>query len=367
MGKSIQLKNIKKSYGPVTVLKNINIDIEAGERIVLLGPSGSGKSTLLRMIAGLETITEGDLYLGDLLANDLVSGQRDIAMVFQNYALYPHMTIEENVTFALKANGVPADEVKNRLDEALSILGLSELKNRYPRELSGGQRQRTALARAIVKKSDFFLLDEPLSNLDVVLRLDARKELVKIHEKYQQTFIYVTHDQMEAMTLAHRIVVLHNGDIQMVDTPHNVYNQPANVFTAKFIGSPGMNILKVDQGQGHVGIDTQAFDLDPGWADYLSQAGACLMGIRPEHLRIVDKQERGRIKGQVKYRELLGQSFALTVNIGQQEFIVLEEEDKYQAGDSVILDFDDKNLHFFDNESQVNLGYPENFQFLIHE
>lgn len=356
MGKEIKLKNIKKNYGTTPVLEDINLTIHQGERVVLLGPSGSGKSTLLRMIAGLESITAGELYLGDTLSNDIPSGERDIAMVFQNYALYPHMTVGENVTFALKANGIPKAEIDQRLNEALGILGLDGLKDRYPRELSGGQRQRTALARAVVKKSDYFLLDEPLSNLDVVLRLDARKELVKIHDKYQQTFVYVTHDQIEAMTLADRIVVLNNGHIQMVDSPHQVYNRPANVFTAKFIGSPGMNILEARYQDGHLQVGDQRIQLDQALKSHLKGQDDLYLGIRPEHLHIVD--QAGTFKGQVKYRELLGQNFALTLDIDGAECIVLNDDDTYQVGQEVQVAVESKNLHFFDKASQDNLGYP---------
>lgn len=357
MGKEIILKNISKQYGTTTVLEDINLEIEAGQRVVLLGPSGSGKSTLLRMIAGLETISSGQLFLGGEEANLTPCGQREIAMVFQNYALYPHMTVAENITFALKANKVKAEIIKNRLDEALAILGLTHLAERLPRELSGGQRQRTALARAIVKKSDYFLLDEPLSNLDVMLRQDARKELVKLHKQYNPTFIYVTHDQIEAMTLADKIVVLNNGNIQMFATPKEIYHRPANVFTASFIGSPGMNIIPLERTYEQFYLGQNVVALTSQWQVLVTKHGGDVMlGIRPEHIEISPKQ--GRFSGTICYKELLGQDFALTVNVGGHEMTVLTEDDRYQLEQEVYLDFPQQHLHFFSAETQKNIGYP---------
>lgn len=240
---SISFKNVNKSFGKVDVIKDLNLDIKEGERLILLGPSCCGKSTILRMISGLETLTSGELYLNGELANDVESGERSIAMVFQNYALYPHMTVKDNVEYGLKMNKVPQKERNQKVSEVLEILGLEDLENRTPKELSGGQRQRVALSRAIVKDSNFFLLDEPLSNLDAQLRGHARKELVRLHEIYKQTFVYVTHDQVEAMTIGHRIALLNEGKIQMIDTPKHVYHRPSNIFVAKFIGSPSMNIV----------------------------------------------------------------------------------------------------------------------------
>ncbi|MGX7418620.1 ABC transporter ATP-binding protein [Carnobacterium gallinarum] len=359
MGKTIALKNLSKQYGENPILHEINLTIEAGERIVLLGPSGSGKSTLLRMIAGLEDITSGDLQLDGKKANHLESGARDIAMVFQNYALYPHMTVAENIVFALKANKVPKKEIQHRLEESLEMLGLVPFKNRLPKDLSGGQRQRTALARAVVKRTDYFLLDEPLSNLDVRLRLDARKELVKIHEKYQQTFVYVTHDQIEAMTLAHRIVLLNEGHIQMVDTPENVYNRPNNAFTAAFIGSPGMNLLRGAYENGGIKVANQRVILSEKWQLFLQQQSSTnevLLGIRPEHLQVSVSQ--GDLKGEIKYSELLGQNYALTVLVDSLEVTVLSETSKWKIGDNVYLQIKQEKLHFFSTETQLNIGYP---------
>ena len=226
---SIEMKNVVKRFGKTEVIKGLNLSIKDGERLILLGSSGCGKSTILRMISGLETITSGELLLKGKLANNMDPGDRNIGMVFQNYALFPHMTVEKNISYGLRVNRIPEAEIKKRVADAVDILNLGGLEKRLPRELSGGQRQRVALARAIVKQSDFFLLDEPLSNLDAQLRGHARKELVKLHEMYGQTMIYVTHDQIEAMTVGQRIAVINNGKIQMLDTPHMVYHRPANI------------------------------------------------------------------------------------------------------------------------------------------
>lgn len=314
------------------------------------------------MIAGLEEITAGKLYLGDTLSNQIPVGERDIAMVFQNYALYPHMTVAENITFGLKANKVAKKEIETRLEEVLEMLSLKPFRDRLPRDLSGGQRQRIALARAVVKRSDFFLLDEPLSNLDVRLRLDARKELVKIHEKYQQTFIYVTHDQIEAMTITDRIVILNEGQIQMFDSPLNVYQQPQNIFTVSFIGSSGMNILNAIYEKGQLTIAGQIFRLGEEWADYLNELGAAQLftGIRPENL--LPSSHSGELKGIVKYLELLGKNYALTIHLGKEEIVAFSEEGCWRTGDEIYLDFEPENLHFFSADDQKNLGYPAKIQ-----
>ena len=249
---SMVFKNVCKNYGNTQVVKNLNLEINPGERLVLLGPSGCGKSTTLRMIAGLEKITSGELYFGDKVMNDIESGDRNVAMVFQNYALYPHMTVWDNITFGLRMNKVEREEIEKRAREALKILNLEGLEKRYSKELSGGQRQRVALCRAVVKQSPFFLLDEPLSNLDVQLRNTSREELVKLHNLYRPTFVYVTHDQIEAMTIGHRIAVLNKGYLQQIDTPEKIYNNPVNVFVAKFIGIPQINIIRVNINEGEL-------------------------------------------------------------------------------------------------------------------
>lgn len=227
--KEIHFENVRKNYGKTEVVKGLNFTIEKGERLILLGPSGCGKSTTLRMIAGLEDISSGELIMDGKIVNHIPSGKRNVAMVFQNYALYPHMTVKQNITYALRMKKVPKKEIESRLEDVLMMLQLKGLEDRFPKDLSGGQRQRVALARAIVKQADYFLLDEPLSNLDAQLRVSARKELVKIHEKYKQTIVYVTHDQIEAMTVGNRIALLNEGVLQMLDTPENV-SSPCKYF-----------------------------------------------------------------------------------------------------------------------------------------
>ena len=238
--------HVSKVYGTNQVVRDLDFSINAGERLILLGPSGCGKTTTLRMIAGLESITSGDLYMGDKRVNDVPPGERNIAMVFQSYALYPHMTVWDNITFGLQIQKLSPSEIEKRTKEAIDILQLEGLTERYPKELSGGQKQRVALARAIVKHSPYFLLDEPLSNLDAKLRQQARTQLVKIHEIYKPTMIYVTHDQVEAMTVATRIAIINEGVLQQIGTPEEVYHRPANTFVAQFIGTPAMNLLPAD-------------------------------------------------------------------------------------------------------------------------
>ena len=241
---SLSLRHIYKKYpGGVTAVSDFNLEIKDGEFLVLVGPSGCGKSTTLRMIAGLEEISEGELYIGDRYVNDIAPKDRDIAMVFQNYALYPHMTVFDNMAFGLKLRKVPKEEIKRRVEEAAKILDINHLLDRKPKALSGGQKQRVALGRAIVRSPKVFLLDEPLSNLDAKLRASMRTELTKLHKKVETTFIYVTHDQTEAMTMATRIVVMKDGLIQQVDTPQNLYDYPVNLFVAGFIGTPQMNFI----------------------------------------------------------------------------------------------------------------------------
>lgn len=284
--KNIVFENVGKSYGKNEIVKNLNMEIREGERLILLGPSGCGKSTTLRMIAGLEQLTSGTLYMHDKVMNDVPCGEREVSMVFQNYALFPHMTVKENIIYGLKAHKMDPKEIEKRLKEVLEMLELKGLEDRKPKELSGGQRQRVALARAVVKKADYFLLDEPLSNLDAQLRQRARKELVKIHEMYHPTMVYVTHDQIEAMTVGQRVAIMYQGNMEMLDTPSHVYNMPASIFCAKFIGSPSMNIAPVSYEKGIMKIGNQAVELPPMWkaiADK-NKSGKYCAGIRPEHV-----------------------------------------------------------------------------------
>lgn len=361
MMKEIRFENVWKSYGKTQVVKGLNLTIKEGERLILLGPSGCGKSTTLRMIAGLEDITSGDLYMNGRKVNDIPSGKRDVAMVFQNYALYPHMNVIDNIIYGLKVQKVPKEEMKTRLDAALEMLQLKGYENRLPKDLSGGQRQRVALARAVVKKCDFFLLDEPLSNLDAQLRVSARKELVKIHEMYKQTIVYVTHDQIEAMTVGDRIALMNQGKLQMLDTPENVYHRPANIFTAKFIGSPPTNIVDMAYENGNAVIGNQTFQLNPMWMNQINQsnAGKFVFGIRPEHLEIYKTPQENTLKGTVKYVENQGSSFGIYIELEGNEVIALSEVKKWLPGEEVYLKPLINHIHIFDRETTNSIGYPK--------
>ena len=302
----IIFKNVCKNYGETKVVKDLNLDINPGERLVLLGPSGCGKSTTLRMIAGLEDITSGDLYFGNERVNDIASGERNIAMVFQNYALYPHLTVWDNITFGLRMNKVNKNEIDKRAREAIKILRLDGLEKRYPKELSGGQRQRVALCRAVVKQSPFFLLDEPLSNLDVQLRNTSREELVKLHNLYRPTFIYVTHDQIEAMTIGHRIAVMNKGVLQQIDTPEKIYNQPVNIFVAKFIGIPQINIVRVNIVEDEVIYLNNKIRVNNEKKKFLKDRREIYLGIRPEYIKVNREKFDGSMKGNIAKIENYG-------------------------------------------------------------
>ena len=334
---SISLKNIVKRYGSgksaVAVLHGINAEIKNGEFIVLVGPSGCGKSTLLRMIAGLEEITSGDLLIGDTLVNRLEPAKRNIAMVFQNYALYPHMSNFENMAYGLKLAKVPADEIRQRVDKAAKILELSHLLERKPRELSGGQRQRVAMGRAIVRQPQVFLFDEPLSNLDAKLRAQTRLEIQKLHHELGITSLFVTHDQVEAMTLAQRMIVMNAGHVEQFGTPEEVYHRPASTVVASFIGSPPMNLLQ------HA----------PG-----ARPGAT-MGIRPEHLDIISGQ--GGWQMQVDNIELLGAERLVYGRVGDESLTVRIEESAPSPvrGTTIQIVPREDRMHWFDTASGKRL------------
>ena len=274
---SVEIRNIRKNFGTVPVIHGVSIEIQDGEFVILVGPSGCGKSTLLRMIAGLESVSGGELRIGPKVVNDVPPKERDIAMVFQNYALYPHMTVADNMAFSLKLKRAPKTEIKSRVDRAAEILGLGKLLDRYPRQLSGGQRQRVAMGRAIVRDPQVFLFDEPLSNLDAKLRVAMRTEIKALHQRLKTTTIYVTHDQIEAMTMADKIVVMHDGVVEQVGAPLELYDRPANLFVAGFIGSPAMNFLK-----GHLqgGRFVDRYRADPA-----GRQSACRLGRAADHLR----------------------------------------------------------------------------------
>lgn len=348
---SIQLKDISKAYDSVEVLHNINLNIEEGEFIVLVGPSGCGKSTLLRMIAGLEPISSGDMYIDNERVNEMRPRDRDIAMVFQSYALYPHMTVERNMGFSLELLGIDKELRKKHVLDAAKILGLEPYLQRLPRALSGGQRQRVAMGRAIIRDPKAFLFDEPLSNLDAALRVEMRLEIAKLHKRLSSTMVYVTHDQVEALTLADRIVVLSDGHIQQIGTPMDLYETPANLFVAQFIGSPNMNILAADQ----FTEETANTVIPPAVREQATK-----FGIRPEHVKILEVEGSNtdgtwHIKGEVVVVERLGSDANIYLDAGDLGlFLVRYHGDvNFESGTEVSLFFDLKKAHYFDAEGKA--------------
>jgi multiple sugar transport system ATP-binding protein len=366
---SVKLKNIYKRYpGGVTAVNDFNLDIEDKEFIILVGPSGCGKSTTLRMIAGLEEISEGELFIGDKLVNDVSPKDRDIAMVFQNYALYPHMTVFDNMAFGLKLRKMPKEEIKRRVLEAAKMLDIEHLLERRPKALSGGQRQRVALGRALVREPKVFLLDEPLSNLDAKLRVQMRTEISKLHQKLQTTFVYVTHDQTEAMTMGTRIVVMKDGYIQQVDTPTNLYERPNNMFVAGFIGSPQMNFVnaKVEK-QGdevHLIFGKDDIKLPEGKAKRLEGSEyigkEVIMGIRPENVHdeavYLESMSESLVTARVDVVEMLGSETLLYVVIGDMDITAkVNPRSKARVGDVIKLAFDTNKIHLFDKETEKTI------------
>ena len=363
---SVTLKHVYKVYnGNVTAVKDFSLEVADKEFVILVGPSGCGKSTTLRMIAGLEEITQGELYIGDTLANDVAPKDRDIAMVFQNYALYPHMTVFDNMAFGLKLRKVPKDEIKRRVEEAAKILDISHLLDRKPKALSGGQRQRVALGRAIVRNPKVFLLDEPLSNLDAKLRAQMRTEIAKLHKRLGTTFVYVTHDQIEAMTMADRIVVMKDGFIQQVDTPQNLYENPVNEFVAGFMGSPQMNFLdavlsregnqySLTFGECTVKIPqskTEGASLD----DYVGKS--VTFGIRPEDVHdepnFLAKAQDSTAKANVEVTELMGSETYLYLSCeGNPITARVEPTSTAKSGDNIAIALDMSKCHIFDKETE---------------
>lgn len=354
---SIVFNNVCKSYGDAKIVKSLNLEIKEGERLILLGPSGCGKSTTLRMIAGLEEITSGELVMGGRVINDVPPGERNVAMVFQSYALFPHLSVWDNIAFGLKIQKLGEDEIKRRTTEALKILNLQGYENRKPKDLSGGQKQRVALCRALVKQSPYFLLDEPLSNLDAQLRQQARTELVRIHEIYKPTMIYVTHDQIEAMTVANRIVVMRDGVLQQAGTPDVIYHHPANTFVAGFIGSPAMNIVSGYYGSGKLKIGDVVSDVPELWQKILEGRTNVLLGIRPEHLT---PSAGGQIKGCISYQENTGNQRTLTVKTeaGETVFVTLPGTGSDVSG-NIALSFNWDEVSLFDYETKNNIGYVQ--------
>lgn len=346
MGK-IELQNVEKWYGDVQVIKGIDLTIQDGEFIIFVGPSGCGKSTLLRMIAGLEEISRGDVLLNDQRATDQAPSQRGLSMVFQSYALYPHMSVGENMGFSLKSAGASKAEIKAKVDDAAAILKLEDYLDRRPKDLSGGQRQRVAIGRSIVREPTAFLFDEPLSNLDASLRVEMRYEIAKLHQNLQSTMIYVTHDQVEAMTLANRIVVLDAGKIAQVGTPRELYQRPENLFVAQFIGSPKMNIISCT-------TDDDKFQITGGGSgDFSGKNAATKLGIRPEHIEI-STDSSGQLEGVVDVTEYLGSDTYVIVNAGQQGQITIRQigDTDLRTGDKVSLHFAPDHLHFFGDQGE---------------
>lgn len=357
----LKMRNINKIYpNGYQAVKDFNMDIDHGEFIVLVGPSGCGKSTMLRMIAGLETISDGDMELGDKRINNIAPADRDIAMVFQNYALYGNMTVYENMGFSLTVRHVGGDEIHERVMEAADVVEMKEILNRKPKNLSGGQRQRVALGRSIVRDASVFLMDEPLSNLDAKLRNQTRKELIELHRKLNSTFIYVTHDQTEAMAMADRIVIMNSGVIQQVGAPSEVYNLPENVFVGGFIGSPSMNFIvgKIENqiyksASMQVGLSNNHLEKLDGYCK-----NEIILGIRPEDFMVCKGDEADCFDGKVEIVEFLGSTYHVTFSIGDGQLYkaALPTDDvKVEIGDNIRLSINMEKAHLFDIDSEMRL------------
>lgn len=341
---AVTYRNLAKSYGTAQVIRDLNLEIKDGEFVVLVGPSGCGKSTLLRMTAGLEEISGGEVSIQDQVVNDLPPGQRSVAMVYQNYALYPHMTAWQNMAFGLENVGTPKSEIQEIITQTAEKLQITPLLNRYPKDMSGGQRQRVAIGRAMVRKPDVFLFDEPLSNLDAALRVQMRLEIARLHKILNNTIIFVTHDQVEAMTLAERIVVLNGGNIEQVGTPSELYRTPRNLFVAKFIGSPQMNILDVEHQGGLLHISGTPLACPAN----LHAADVKYVGIRPEHLTVAAGNQ-GLLSGQIDLIENLGDRFLVhvTLQAGETVIATASSESELHSGDTITLDVAEPSCHFF--------------------
>ncbi|USD65839.1 sn-glycerol-3-phosphate ABC transporter ATP-binding protein UgpC [Vibrio sp. SCSIO 43136] len=359
----VEFRNIKKSFGDVDVVKQFDFTVDDGEFVVFLGPSGCGKSTTLRMLAGLETISSGDVFVGEKRMNDVDAKDRDLAMVFQSYALYPHMTVYENIAFALKLKGMPKPEIDQLVRKAAKMLELEPLLDRKPKELSGGQRQRVAMGRAMVRTPKVFLFDEPLSNLDAKLRGVMREEIKHLHRQLKTTTIYVTHDQIEAMTLADRIVILKDGYVAQVGTPTEVFQRPANKFVAQFIGNPSMNMLDAqmeeEAGQYSVKLGETSIPLPERFVPNASKNVSLHFGVRPTdiHLRAeqVDHDRVLPIKVKIQDKELLGASILLKTEIAGQPLMV-ETQATEVEGDELTLYLDLDAVHLFDSLSENSLA-----------
>ena len=370
---SVKLTNVKKIYGKDTLaVDNFNLDIADKEFIVFVGPSGCGKSTTLRMIAGLEDISGGTVEIDGVVVNDLQPRDRDIAMVFQNYALYPHLSVFENMAFSLRLKKVPQDEVYKKVTEAAEVLGITEYLTRKPRALSGGQRQRVAIGRAMVRDSKVFLMDEPLSNLDAKLRNQMRAEIILLRKKIDTTFIYVTHDQTEAMTLGDRIVIMKDGLIQQVGTPTEVFDMPCNLFVAEFIGAPKMNTFKteltLEDGKYYVNPYGTKIEVTGEKAAALAErgveSGSIVLGVRPEHFVLAEAGDPGVISCDILVNEMMGSELHLHVVTNNGDKLIVriptvsltdEQRKSLVQGTTIHVTFEGKVMHFFNEETQQNL------------
>jgi len=364
---SVMYEHVWKKFGEVTALQDFTINVEDKEFLVLVGPSGCGKTTALRCLAGLEEVTEGDVIIDNNVVNDVAPKDRDIAMVFQSYALYPHMSVYDNMAFGLKLRKTPKDEIKRRVQKSAEILGIEGLLARKPKELSGGQRQRVALGRAIVREPKVFLLDEPLSNLDAKLRVQTRAEISKLHKRLQTTFIYVTHDQIEAMTMATRIAVLNKGILQQMDTPQQLYDYPANLFVAGFIGSPSMNFFdgKIVKKDGHLSVDLKSFQVkipkekQKTYENLIGQD--IIFGIRPEDIHnpmyVPPSIDAESVDTKVDVTELMGNEIFLYLLNGEHSFVArVDPRTRVSMGDKMQVVFNMGNMHIFN--PKVNPDNP---------
>ncbi len=363
---SVTLENVTKRFGNVVAVNRANLEIKDREFVVLVGPSGCGKSTTLRMVAGLEEITEGNIFIGDTLVNDVPPKDRDIAMVFQNYALYPHMNVYDNMAFGLKLRKYPRAEIDRRVKEAARMLGIENLLHRKPKELSGGQRQRVAVGRAIVRNPKVFLMDEPLSNLDAKLRVQMRAELSKLHRRLEATVIYVTHDQTEAMTMGDRIVVMKDGFIQQVGAPLDVYERPVNVFVGGFIGSPAMNfiegVVRREDGQYFIDAEPLRLPVPPEKAAEIKRLGEyidrpVIFGIRPEDIEDSDllpnPDEKTTAVATVEVVEPMGSESYLYLSLGPHSFVArVDPKTRAQDGEPHRITFNMHKLHLFDRDTE---------------
>ncbi|HST93604.1 MAG TPA: sn-glycerol-3-phosphate ABC transporter ATP-binding protein UgpC [Microvirga sp.] len=348
---SVEIRDVRKAYGATQVIHGVSVDIQDGEFVILVGPSGCGKSTLLRMIAGLENITGGEIRIGPRVVNNVPPKERDIAMVFQNYALYPHMTVAQNMAFSLKLKNAPKTEIAEKVNRAAGILGLAQLLERYPRQLSGGQRQRVAMGRAIVRDPQVFLFDEPLSNLDAKLRVQMRTEIKELHQRLKTTTVYVTHDQIEAMTMADKIVVMHDGIVEQIGAPLELYDRPTNLFVAQFIGSPAMNVL-----EGRLessGFAMGDLILPVGNAPAATAGRPAYYGIRPEHFRL----SGDGMPMEVVVTEPTGSETLVIARAGGREFsLVFRERIAARPGETIHVAPDPALVHLFDRETGRRLN-----------